>query len=107
MIAAAKFIRRTILVILLALWNGLTGIIMVQNYQQTSILVGIMNLLCPPDQLMTGMDAALVILSGPHETEVGIMIIGSALQCVGLPVVVTDLHITGRNPPMAGRSPHI
>ena len=99
MIAAAKFIRRTILVILLALWNGLTKIIMPQNYQQTSIL-------CPPDRLMTGMDAALVILSGPHETEVGIMIIGIALQWVDLPVVVTDLRITGRNPPMGGRRPH-
>lgn len=107
MIAVAMLIQRTILI---ALWNGLTEITMLQNYQQISILVGIMNLLCLSDQLMTGMDAAQVILSGPHATGAGIMIIeiiGIALQCVGLLVAVTDLRITGRNPPMVGRGPHI
>jgi hypothetical protein len=100
--AIAVVIQRTILV---ALWNSLIEIIILLDYLQKNILLEIMNLLCLPDQLMTGMNAVLFILSGPHVTEAGIMIIETALQCADHPLVVRDLHIAGRNPPMAGRDP--
>ena len=102
MIAHVMLILSTILA---PLWKDLIEIVLL-NHQQTSILPGIMSL-CLPDQFMTSMDEALVILSDPHMTEPGIMIIKIALQCVLLPTVVTDLHIAVRNPHMVGRDPHI